>query len=257
VLVSSRREDAAPVTSRREFVNALKVELPMALSRLQRSNIAPVDFAQAAIGPGMAVYTRFSRVEDAEGNAVSVGEALQLVNQILDEVLASQEGDFDRDTRWAITWFEDVGLADGEFGKAEQLSKSRNTSVQGLVSAGILQSGRGKVRLLKPAELDSDWDPAADPRLTIWEMTHHLIRVLEAEGETGAAILLAKIGAKAEVARELAYRLYSICERKKRAAEALSYNGLVQAWPEISRLARGLAAAAATPGEPAQTTMDV
>jgi putative DNA methylase len=121
------------------------------------------------------------------------------------------------------------------------------------VKAGIVASGRGKVRLLKPAELKPDWDPATDARLTVWEIVHHLIRVLEAEGETAAAILLAQIGARAEVARELAYRLYSICERKKRAAEALSYNGLVSAWPEISRLARGLAAAgAATPSATAE-----
>jgi putative DNA methylase len=181
-----------------------------------------------------------------------VRDALALINEVLDEVLAKQEGDFDADSRWAVTWFEETGLTDGDYGKAEQLSKSRNTSIDGLVRAGIIASGRGNVRLLKPTELNPDWDPATDPRLTVWEMTHHLIRLLEAEGENAAAILLAKIGTRAEIARELAYRLYSICERKKRAAEALSYNGLVQAWPEISRLARGLAAAAATSTAPAQ-----
>jgi putative DNA methylase len=120
-----------------------------------------------------------------------------------------------------------------------------------VAEAGILAAKGGKVRLLKPAELKSDWDPAADPRLTVWEMVHHLIRVLEAEGETAASILLAKIGARAEIARELAYRLYTICERKKRSPEALSYNGLVQSWPEIARLARASAAAAS----PAQTEL--
>jgi len=167
-----------------------------------------------------------------------VGEALALINQTLDEALAEQEGDFDADTRWALTWFEQTGFADGEYGTAEQLSKSKNTSVAGMVEAGILDSKRGKVRLLKPSELPADWDPETDTRLTTWEMVHHLIRVLEAGGEGAAAALAAKLGAKAEVARELAYRLYTLCERKKRATEALAYNGLVQSWPEITRLAR-------------------
>jgi putative DNA methylase len=126
----------------------------------------------------------------------------------------------------------------GEYGVAEQLSKSKNTSVAGMVDAGILKSSRGKVRLLKPAELPASWDPAADPRLTAWEMVHHLIRVLEAGGESAAAQLAAKLKSKAEIARELAYRLYTVCERKKRAPEALSYNALVQSWPEILRLAQ-------------------
>ena len=133
----------------------------------------------------------------------------------------------------------------GEYGVAEQLSKSKNTAVEGLVEAGIVASSRGKVRLLKPAELPAGWDPAADPRLTAWEVVHQLIRALESGGESAAADLVAKLGAKAEVARELAYRLYTICERKKRAAEALSYNGLVQSWPEINRLARETPDAAA------------
>jgi putative DNA methylase len=121
---------------------------------------------------------------------------------------------------------------------AEQLSKSKNTSVAGMVEAGILESKRGKVRLLRPEELPADWDPTSDPRLTAWEIVHHLIRVLASGGEGSAATLLAKLGAKAEIARELCYRLYTLCERKKRAAEALTYNGLVQSWPEIARLSR-------------------
>ena len=139
---------------------------------------------------------------------------------------------------WALTWFEQQGFDEGEYGVAEQLSKSKNTSVAGMVEAGILESKRGKVRLLRPKDLPADWDPATDPRLTAWETVHHLIRVLENGGEGAAAELLSKLGAKAEVARELAYRLYTLCERKRRAAEALSYNGLVQSWPEIVRLAR-------------------
>ncbi len=238
ILVCRPRAANVPTATRREFVTALKAELPVALAHLQRGNIAPVDLAQAAIGPGMAVYTRYAKVLDAEGKSLSVREALALINQTLDEVLAEQEGDFDPDSRWAITWFEQVGFEVGEYGTAEQLSKSKNTSVSGLVEAGILASKSGKVRLLKPIELPDDWDPTTDRRLTSWETVHHLIRVLEAGGEGAAAKIVSKLGAKAEVARELCYRLYTLCERKKRATEALSYNGLVQSWPEITRLAR-------------------
>ena len=156
----------------------------------------------------------------------------------MDEALAEQEGDFDADSRWALAWFEQSGFAEGEYGVAEILSKAKNTSVAGMVEAGILASSRGKVRLLKPEELPKDWDPETDKRLTAWEMVHHLIRVLESGGETLAAALATKLGSKAESARELCYRLYRLCERKKRANEALSYNALVQSWPEITRLAR-------------------
>lgn len=238
VLVCRPRAASATTATRREFVTALKAELPVALAHLQRGNIAPVDLAQAAIGPGMAVYTRYSKVLDAEGKPLSVREALALINQTLDEALAEQEGDFDADSRWAVTWFEQSGFDEGEYGVAEQLSKSKNTSVSGMLEAGILASGRGKVRLLRPEELPADWDPARDPRLTAWEIVHHLIRALASGGEGAAGELVVKLGAKAEVGRELAYRLYTLCERKKRAADALAYNGLVQSWPEISRMAR-------------------
>jgi putative DNA methylase len=238
VLVCRRRDPEAPVATRREFVTTLKAELPEALAHLQRGNIAPVDLAQAAIGPGMAVYTRYAKVLDAEGNPLSVREALALINQTLDEAMAEQEGDFDADSRWALAWFEQSGFAEGEYGVAEMLSKAKNTSVSGMVDAGILASKGGKVHLLRPDELPSDWDPETDPRLTAWESVHYLVRALEAGGESAAAELVAKIGSKAEISRELAYRLYTVCERKKRAQEALSYNGLVQSWPEITRLAR-------------------
>ncbi len=238
VLVCRQRTDNAPTATKREFRNALKEELPKALAHLQRGNIAPVDLAQSAIGPGMAVYTRYAKVLDAEGKPVSVRDALALINEVLDESLAEQEGDFDSDTRWALSWFEQVGFNDGAYGDAETLSKAKNTAVSGLMGAGILTSKGGKVRLFRPADLPADWNPATDTRLTVWEMVHHLIRVLEADGETAAAKLVAVLGSKAEVARELAYRLYTLCERKKRAAEAMSYNGLVQSWPEILRLSR-------------------
>ncbi len=252
VLVCRKRQATAPTATRRDFVAALKAELPQALAHLQAGNIAPVDLAQAAIGPGMAVYTRYARVLDAEGKALSVRSALALINQTLDEALAEQEGDFDADTRWALTWFEQTGFAEGDYGVAEQLSKSKNTAVAGLVEGGILVSKAGKVRLLKPAELPADWDPATDTRLTVWEMVHQLVRVLEAGGEGAAATLVAKLGSQAETARELCYRLYTLCERKKRAAEAMAYNGLVQSWPEITRLARE---EAKYPTEPAQAKL--
>lgn len=241
VLVCRQRTPDAPTATRREFITALNAELPLALRRLQEGSIAPVDLAQSAIGPGMAIYTRYSRVLDAEGSQLSVREALTLINQTLDEMLAEQENDFDSDTRWALTWFDENGFSEGEFGRAETLCKSKNTSVSGMVHAGILVSKAGKVRLLQTHELDPRWDPTSDSRLTIWECTHHLIRILEdrtsSGGEIGAAFLVGKLGTKAETARELAYRLFTVCERKKRAGEAFSYNNLVQCWPEIQRLA--------------------
>ena len=238
VLVCRQRRADAPLATRREFVTALKTELPTALTHLQRGNIAPVDLAQAAIGPGMAIYTRYAKVLDTQGKPLPVRDALALINQTLDEVLAEQEGDFDADTRWALAWFEQSGFDDGDYGVAETLSKAKNTSVGGLVEAGILVSKGGKVRLLKPDELPGNWNPATDPRLTAWETVHHLVHTLESAGESAAAELIAALGASAETARELCYRLYTLCERKKRAAEALSYNGLVRSWPEIARLAQ-------------------
>jgi putative DNA methylase len=247
VLVCRPRLADAPTATRREFHNLLKTELPAALAYLQAGNIAPVDLAQAAIGPGMAVYTRFAKVLDADGKPLPVRAALALINQVLDEALAEQEGDFDADTRWALAWFEQIGFEEGEFGVAEQLSKAKNTAVSGLVEAGLIASGKGKVRLLQPAELPADWDPGTDTRLTVWESVHHLIRVLEAGGEAAAATLVAKLGSQAEIARELCYRLYTVCERKKRAVEAMAYNALVQSWPEIARLARETAKSTSEP----------
>jgi putative DNA methylase len=249
VLVCRQRPSSASTATRRELVTALKSELPMALAHLQRGNIAPVDLAQAAIGPGMAVFTRFSKVVDAEGQAISVRQALALINETLDEVLAEQEGDFDVDSRWALAWFDQYGFSEGPYGEAEVLATAKANSVGGLVESGILVSRAGKVRLLAPSELPSAWDPEEDRRINVWEMLHHLIRVFEHAGEATAAQLLTKYGSKADVVRELAYRLYTACERKKRAKEAGSYNALVQSWPEIARLAKeGPAPAAPRPG---------
>ena len=247
VLVCRRRPGDAPVATKGDFFAALARELPEAFRTLQKGDVAPVDLAQAAIGPGMAIYTRYSRVLDSGGSPVTVREALAAINRVLDEALAEQEGDFDADTRWALAWFEQSGFDEGDYGTAETLSKAKNTSVQGLVDAGILESRQGHVRLLRPAELPEGWDPAADSRRSAWESVHHLVRALESGGECAAADLAAKMGSDAETARDLAYRLYSLCERKKRAAEALSYNALVQSWREVAVLARTARAVAERP----------
>jgi putative DNA methylase len=237
VLACRPRATDAPLATRKEFMNGLRLELPTALKNLQHGNIAPVDMAQAAIGPGMAIFTRYAKVIESDGGAMSVRSALGIINQVLDEVLAEQEGDFDADTRWALAWFEQCGAGDGEFGIAETLSKAKNTSVNGLVEAGVVKAKSGMVRLLRRSELPADWNPATDKRLTVWEVTQHIIRTLESRGEVEAAALVNRLGGLAETSRELAYRLYSICERKKWADEALAYNSLVIAWPELTKLA--------------------
>ncbi len=185
----------------------------------------------------MAVFSRYSKVLEANGTPMRVRTALTLINQTLDEVLAEQEGEFDTDTRWAVAWFEQNGFNEGPFGVAETLSKAKNTAVAGMVEAGILSAKAGKVRLLRRDELPPDWGPTKDGRLTVWEVTQHLIRVLEKEGESGAARMLVKLDGMGELARDLAYRLYTTCERKKWAQDALAFNSLVVSWPEIVKLA--------------------
>jgi putative DNA methylase len=237
VLVCRPRPANAPLATRKEFLTALRQELPAALRNLQQGNIAPVDLAQAAIGPGMAVFTRYAKVMETDDSPMTVRTALALINQALDEVLAEQEGEFDGDTRWALAWFEQFGMDEGPYGVAETLSKAKNTAVGGLVEAGVVRARGGKVRLVKRDELPDDWDPARAGRLTVWEAAQHLIRTLDRQGEPAAAALLHQLGGLAETARDLAYRLYTVCERKKWAEEALAYNGLVIAWPELTRLA--------------------
>jgi len=237
VLVCRRRPEAAQLATRREFLRALEAELPAALRLLREGGIAPVDMAQAAIGPGMAVFSRYARVMEASGETMRVRTALELINETLDEVAEGIDADFDYDTRWATSWFAEYGFEEGEFGRAELLSKSRNTSVAGLAEAGIVASGAGKVRLLRRDEMDPDWDPATDRRFTVWEVAHHLIHRIHEQGEQEAAALLRAVGGHGESAKELAYRLYLICERKGWAAEALDYNSLVTSWPELTKLA--------------------
>lgn len=237
VLVCRPRASNASLATRKEFMNALRRELPDALKNLQHGNIAPVDLAQASIGPGMAVFTRYSKVVESDGKPMTVRTALGIINQVLDEVLAEQEGDFEPDTRWALAWFDQYGTNEGPFGAAETLSKAKNTAINGLVEAGVVKAGKGKVQLVARTDLPNGWNPTTDKRLTVWETTQHLIRTLETKGEAEAAALLNRLGGIGEIARELAYRLYSICERKKWADEALAYNGLVIAWPELTKLA--------------------
>src|SRR5947209_17210955 len=156
VLVCRSRPIDAPIASRRQFLNALRAELPLALKNLQHGSIAPVDLAQASIGPGMAIYSRYSKVVESDGKQMGVRTALQLINRALDEALAEQEGEYDVDTRWAVAWFEQYALEAGEYGIAETLSKAKNTSVQNLVDAGFLEARGGKVRLLKREELSGE-----------------------------------------------------------------------------------------------------
>jgi len=240
VLTCRNRDASASPTTRKDFLGALKTELPRALRQLQHGNIAPVDLAQAAIGPGMAVYSSYTKVLEADGEPMSVRTALALINGVLDEILAEQEGDFDPDTRFAVTWFEEVGMDEGDYGRAEVLAKAKNTSVTGLGAAGILTWRAGKVRLLRREERGSEWDPASDHRLTVWETTQYLIKHLEEEGEDAAADLLRRVGGLGEPSRELAYRLYVTSERKGWASDALAYNALVVAWPEIARRVAGM-----------------
>ncbi len=240
VLACRPRSGDAPQISSTQFRQELKRTLPAALRHLQQGNIAPVDFAQAALGPGMAIYSRYSRILESNGKATSVRTALNVINQTLTEVLSEVEDEFDFDTRWAIAWFEQYGFSEGDFGDAEILSKAKVTSVSGLQLAGIVVSKGGKVRLLRPSELPADWDPQSDRRLTVWEMTHHLLRVYhhQGAGDEVTSALLRELGSNGELARDLAYRLFKVSEKKKLPQEALGYNALVLGWPEISRLAR-------------------
>lgn len=230
-----RSVDAARISAA-EFVAALRGELPDAIRLLQKQSIAPVDMAQSAIGPGIAVFSRYTEVVEANDEPMSVRRALILVNEVLQEVLSEEETEFDPDTRWALTWFEQHGLKPGPFGDADVLSKAKNTSVRGVVDSGIAVQREGKVRLKGRDELVADWDPSEDPRPTVWEATQHLIAGL-GESESKAADLLRRLGSdRAERARQLSYLLYQLADRKGWADEAVAYNGLVQAWTEISRL---------------------
>jgi putative DNA methylase len=251
VLVCQRRLDSALTLSRNDFRRQLRQELPKALKELERANIAPVDVAQAAIGPGMAIFSSAKAVLNPDDTPMSVREALIEINAALDEYLSQDEGDLDADSRFALTFFESFGYAERDFGDAEGLAMARNLSVDGVARAGILRSVSGKVQLLQRSDLPENWDPAKDKRLCVWEATQQLIKYLET-GEQAAAALLAQLkeipghGDLPANCRALSYRLYNHCEKTKQAEEARAYNGLVIAWPELEKLA----AVAASPVQP-------
>ena len=238
VLACRKRSSTAAMATRGDFIEALRKEMAPAIKILQVENIAPVDLAQSAIGPGIAIFSRYSKVVEADGQPMTVRTALSLINEVLAEVLSGEESEFDADTRFAVTWFEQFGHNPGAFGDGDTLAKAKNTTVNGVVASGIAAIKEGKLRLLERKELSDKWDPTTDSRLTVWETAQYLIRALEIS-ESEASILLVRLGVGVgERARQLAYLLYGICDRKKWAAEGSSYNMLVTAWPEIQRLVR-------------------
>ena len=234
VLVCCPRPNDTSMVTRRDFIAALRRDLPNALRHLQQGNIAPVDLAQAAIGPGMAVFSSYSSVLEPDGSPMRVRTALQIINAELDAYFTEQEGDFDADTRFCVSWFEQYGMRESSFGDANVLARARDTSVEGIVESGILQAYAGRVRLLSREEHPDGWDPTSDRRINIWECTQYLIRALDRGGEAEAARLANQLSSEqVENARALAYRLFAICERKGWAQEAIAYNTLITSWTHI------------------------
>ena len=233
ILVCRKRDVVAPTISRREFMRELNAELPGALDEMTRggvnSPVAPVDLSQAIIGPGMAIFSQYAAVLEADGKPMSVRTALQLINRFF------AEDDFDHDTQFCLHWFESQGWATGKFGEADVLARAKGTSVGGLQDAGVVESGSGSLRLLRWAELPKNWSPEGDARTSVWEALHQLIRALNQDGESAAGALLARMPARAEPMRALAYRLYTLCERKGWAEEARAYNEVVTTWPSIEQ----------------------
>jgi putative DNA methylase len=239
VLVCRPRPVTAPIATRREFLLALKRELPEKLRLLQHGGIAPVDLAQASIGPGMSIYSRYGQVVESDGSPLRVRAALQMINQELDAALTEQEGEYENETRWAIAWFEQCRMQEGPYGVAETLSKAKNMTVAHLEESGLVISKAGKVRLLKREELDGVWKPQES---TVWEVAQRLIYALlegkgDLGGERGAASILRQVPSLSESVRDLAYRLYAICERQGWAQEALGYNALITSWSQITEQA--------------------
>jgi putative DNA methylase len=240
VLVCRKRPIDAPSISRREFIRELNGVLPDALDEMTKgaegdlSPIAPVDLSQAMIGPGMAVFSKYAAVLEADGSPMSARTALQLINRFL------AEDDFDADTQFCLHWFEQHGWIEGPFGDAETLSRGKGTSVDGMKEAGVLCSGSGKVRLLKWAEYPTDWDPRTDTRTPVWEALHQLIRALKYGGDAASGTLLAALGGKAEAIRQLAYRLYTLCERLGKSEDARAYNDLITSWTSIESAANSM-----------------
>ena len=235
ILVCRKRTADASTISRREFLRELNAVLPEALLDMTRggvnSPVAPVDLSQAIIGPGMAIFSQYAAVLEADGKPMGVRTALQLINRFL------SEDDFDGDTQFCLHWFEGMGWAAGKYGEADVLARAKGTSVGGLTLAGVLESNAGQARLFKWREYPADWSPEDDQRKAVWEMLHHLIRALNAEGEATAGALLARMMDKAEPIRALAYRLYTLCERKGWAEDARAYNELITSWQSVETAA--------------------
>ena len=242
VLVCRKKEARAEIITRAEFIRALKRELPPAIADLQAANIAPADMPQSAIGPGMGVFSRYKAVLESDDSPMSVKGALQLINRELGEHLEGIQGDFDADTRFAITWFEQNGLKAGDYGTANSIAQARGIAVESVKHAGIVESQAGRVRVLRREELDHKWEPKTDQHLTIWECLQHLVRLHEKDGISYAtAVLLKKIGDKAEAVKDLAYILYDISANKRQdAKEATAYNALIADWTELSRQAAAI-----------------
>jgi len=246
VLVCRKRPTDAPTISRRQFLRELNTVLPEALDEMtrgagdDRSPVAPVDLSQAIIGPGMAVFSKYAAVLEADGKPMSVRTALQLINRFL------AEDDFDADTQFCLHWFDQYGWKAGPFGEADVLARAKGTSVGGVQQAGVIESGGGNVRLRKWTEYQAGWDPQGDTRNPVWETLHHLIRSLRQEGYAGAGQLLAAVRGKGEATRQLAYRLYTLCEREGWAEDARAYNELITSWDGIEM------AASSAPVEPLQ-----
>ena len=240
VLVCRKRPTDAPVLTRREFVARLRAALPDALAKIRAGGVGPVDMAQAALGPGMGVFTAAARVLEPDDTQMTVRTAIALINQVRDEISGEEASGYDADTRFCIDWFEAFDMAEGEAGDAITMAQAYDIGIGDLEIAGVFSAQGGKARLLQRAELKADWNPTTDERLTDWECAQHLARVLElpAGGISAAAGLLARMDpARGEAARMLAYRLYDICERKGRAAEAQTWNMLAQEWPALEAAA--------------------
>jgi len=242
VLVCRLRPQEAPLATRREFVTALRRELPPALTKLQEGNIAPVDLAQATIGPGMAIFSRYRQVLEADGTPMSVRTALQIINQELDAYFAAQEGELDTATRFCLAWYEQFGLQSGDYGQADVLARAKNTDLARLNDQGILTAAKGQVRLLDRNQLDSDWRPQVG-ETNLWLATQHLTQRLYQGGEEAAAKLAYDLGSgTSNSCKDLAYRLYIIAERHSWTEDALAYNALVVSWPAIQKKVAALAA---------------
>ena len=238
VLVCKKREGHSESISRREFQRELRDKMPDALETMiggetGNTPIVPVDLAQAAIGPGMAIYSKYAAVLNQDGTRMSVHEALILINRSITDYLNPDSGNFDADTLFCDDWFSQYGWSQGQFGEADTLARAKGTSVEGVRDAGVIEAGGGKVRLLKWSEYPSDWDPKTDSRTPIWEACHQLIRVLNQEGESASGGLLARMPERGEPIRQLAYHLYTLCERKKWAEDARAYNELIGSWHAI------------------------